>query len=682
MAADEWAGSEDGVSATDVFGTVPKEAEPARRPAPRPLEAVSSAAGAAPVPVEAVPAVSASSGGFTQLLRALNYDAVKEVPPAAPVTTKAERPAVDGPMTQLLRTISASDTNAMEKPSVPPRSAQVTSFLPHPAPVAPGAATVVLQPPEQTVRSSTSLLGSSEAAPSGFQASEAAAVPPLLPQLSVAPEPVASPSDRPEPVSLTQLFGTVASDTTAKDETVPEMVPDALPASAPGSFTQMFQALGAPSDLADPQGAEPEAASPERKLEALAVVPVTRPGSFTQMFQALDAPANNRAPALSPTAPVEPPGAPLPGLPQTTAPPPATKTPIAVAAPPSSFTQIFQTLDAPPVEAARNAVPGQIEEPSGASVAPPGSFTQMFRTLPEEPRSPVPAAVPGSFTQLFAELPVSSPATAPPASASYDRSFAPSGPAGEGGKGDWERGGASREPQPQSQERKAEFSFEETGPVEQAPVSTPTSRGLTQLLRALDAPAPGVRPYGAAGSPQPVVSTPQAGSFTGVYGELGTPAGMPSPPVTTAQTVNAGPSEFTRLINASAVREAELRGGGGATGIPPAPAPSGGGAGLAMPGALHAGVPHASFATPSAPHASIAGPGGTHASLSAGGGGSASLSGPHIPPLSAASAVRLPEISKAAGSPAGIQRYVPLLLILVIFLLLAILVAVVVLMKK
>lgn len=142
--------------------------------------------------------------------------------------------------------------------------------------------------------------------------------------------------------------------------------------SAPGSFTQMFQAPAAPIGEAALVAPEP---------------PSPTPDSFTQMFQAAAAPIGESVPDV--------PQAPAPS--QAPAPP---------ASAPGSFTQMFQAPAAPIAETAPQVpkTPAQPARPKQAQSGP-GEFTRFFSAASSS--APAPAPVPqkpesqGEFARVF-----------------------------------------------------------------------------------------------------------------------------------------------------------------------------------------------------------------------------------------------------------------------------------------
>lgn len=537
--------------------------ESTREPAKEPVRPASATA-----PVLATePPATAASGGFTQLLRALNYDQVRD-------QVKKETARTESPLATNLP-VSVVGLQPMGMPqegkamperaaAAPVASSQVTSFLPQ----EPGGASIA-------------------------------------------------------PGSFTQMFQRLEMEPAKEDAAARTTV---TAPSEPGSFTQLFE----PPE--QPRESVPEAKVVPTPVEA---------GSFTRLFSGIEAGEQSDLGKEPPRQPAEP-----------------------------------QRAYQPEAVVASAPVAKESEQAVSPAANAPDSFTQMFQALGEAPQTaPVPEESregPGSFTRLFAGMPASPPVEATPR---FDERMHPASAPEQGS------GGASQvfstfrtppaepraAPGPEARvDRGPVFSPDEPSRMGSSPVTgTSSSGGLTQLLRTLDQPVKSGQPY----LPPPPVPTggAQAGSFTGVYGELDAAT---TPPPARPPTVS-GPSEFTRLINASALREAGLRGGGAAAPAHAAPGAASSSAPLPGMGSFSVtpptlpGVGGASFSTPHLP-----------------GGASASVSTPvlHAPQIPQ---VRLPGAPTITATPAArLQKFVPLLLILVIFLLAAILVAVVVLMKK
>ncbi len=605
MAGDDLMKSETGASATDVFDTLPKEelrkaTEPVR-PVPPVVPAVAS--------VE--PATAVSSAGFTQLLRALNFDQVK----APEKATVADQPASGNLAVPGMRTIV--DPEAGTQRSVAPVvSAQVTSFLPQSTPVMPASA-----PPPQAEGSFTQLFHQLEE-----PSSDIAGTPPVSASAS-------------RPGSFTQLFARVDAESSGVES---------LHSKA---------ASNQPVEMSR-HPAEPmvERASVER-TEDRDTSAANSQGSFTQMFERPDTRASESvsvpATATTPVGAEDAPGR------------------------PGSFTQIFQTFGETAPEQPKQVVRPTVDKTSEAEPGRGhGSFTQMFQTLerPAEASTKSEEQKPGSFTQLFSTVAGLPPEPVPAPANVYERPFTAGVP-------------DSAEPY---QDHRPAFSPMESASMGRPPVgNTPAQGGITQLLQRLDQPSQAPQPFVPSAYPLPAAkaTAPQPGSFTGVYEGLGMPVTPPATPIPSAAVPipsATGPSEFTRIQNASALREGTLRDGASAEGAASAGAAETSAAGsgrVALPGGLQA-MPHASFSAQTLPQASVSGLGGAHGAVSAAGGGQASLSGPSVPHVPAMPQMKLPQASKAATPAAGVQKYLPLLLILVIFLLLAVLVAVVFFIKK
>jgi hypothetical protein len=620
-------------------------------------------------PVNVAPAIVSppavpSSGGFSQLMRTL------DVEPAAPVASSAvvsaaqvQEPLVAVPPAEMRKIeVQTIDLRAplqdagwdamLHRPPVekPPEVVEAkvvqAAEVKLPEPVSPPAPTPA--PAEASGFTGMLRTGSHEALDFGRPSAEPTKGSDVPAPSAPAPVPSA-------PGSFTQMFQALD----AKSETMPRasesaflpvaaapaIPPPAPPApvnDSPGSFTQMLRGLevkpeSAPSDLT-PVPPEPPAPAP------------ASPGTFTQMFRALDAKVEDAyvAPVASPAPTPVPP-----------VPPPASM--------PGSFTQMFRALDGKPEDApsAPSFAPAVVP-PTPPSAGAPGTFTQLFRTLdsggsasaplaPVARMEPAPVAPPrrdeGSFTQMLsAQRPQDAPSfSAPrePQRAAPIPGAWPPASSGSGGFGDL----PPREP-----ERRPE----------------PAGGGLTQLLRALDGPsgAPARRdeapilPPPAAGpgmftqmhqrledpgqafaAPQPVQPPPSsAPSFaTGATG-----FNQPAMPMALPPVVGGGQSEFTRILDASRMREMGLRGGGEAPSAPPPAAPVAPPVSPSMP--QYAMPPMPQYAAP-----------------------------PVTPPaMPAAPAVQPPQ---AAAPATGMQRYLPLILIGVIFLLVVIVIALVFVMK-
>ena len=463
-----------------------------------------------------------------------------------------------------------------------------------------------------------------------------------------------------EASSATGIFGTVpAASTPPQDDDILQSLmrkPDA-PASVDAT-----RALPQSSPL--PQTAPP-AMAPAVAPPAFAPAATSNPsapagpGEFTQILRALNASPSD------PPVPAKPAGdlasvfkqvsfekTPLSGSIASPAPPQSSSAPSS----PGSFTQMFSTLTAKTVEEQSDAKPApplpvtqpwQAVMPEAAPVpsqaSGPGDFTKMFQAMPAEARSmsrtpvlPVapppqsqPSAGPGSFTQMFSTLsPVNSPQEDPLKS-------------------------LKAEPIPPNN-----FQFS-------APLRSPepsAQGGFTQLLEALNkeqtATVKAAEPLMAA--PPLAAPSPAAGGFTQLLRTLSAePASQPATPplpqmvqqAPVAPPPSSGPSEFTRIISGSALRDLQ---GGSAGSVPPVAGPSAGRPAFApmpLPPAPHMPPmpqfqPHAGAAAPPPmPHL-------TPAAFA-------------FPPAPAPPAAPVPE-------PGKIQKYLPLILVLNVFVLLVI----------
>jgi len=413
--------------------------------------------------------------------------------------------------------------------------------------------------------------------------------------------------------------------------------------------------------------------------------------------------------------------------------------PAAPANQPGEFTRLFNSLggevqESPAPQVSRNV-------PSSTPAAGPGAFTQLFNSLGSEgsatsvPQASqeMPSASPGTeqgaFTRMFSAAPAASPARS-----EFHEDFKPLPETGR-----FDLGQFAPVQTPPMHEPVARMGTEEV-PFEPASQSGP-KESVTQLLRRLDSPVSKPEPI-----PEPRPSAPVSrggsGGLTEIFASLdqpmdsgfktGTPAqGMPQSgsgpapweqpssatnmnqrtvPAAPAPPVSSGPSEFTRILDASRIREMGLRGGQSAgapasstvpvqppaaPAMPAAPqmpsypmpaAPQMGGmpAGAhpgSIPGSHPGSIPGAY--PPQAPQMSgYAMNAGAHAGGMPGGAGMAQIPGAHVPAVAAPAVPQAPAVAPPAGGMGKMQKYVPLLLMLIIFLLVGLLVTVVFLMKK
>jgi hypothetical protein len=332
---------------------------------------------------------------------------------------------------------------------------------------------------------------------------------------------------------------------------------------------------------------------------------------------------------------------------------------------------VFKQISVEKIPAA-GEIPGERAQPPGGPSSA-GEFTQAFRNLSAKSSGAAPStappaqksdpSAPGEFTRLFqsAQTPAETPpprAMAPPAAPLRDspdsltqlfsRSSAPAGPASA-------PAGAP--------ESDAPFSLT---PLQSE--GTPQSRGgFTQLLRALEK-EPVADPKPADVAPPLSSSAPPsgpAGGFTQLLETLSAqgsrapeappPMGPPpaQPMTPTPVSTSSGPGEYTRVISASAVRESY---GTAPAAANPQPA-------AASPGAMPPVMPQIPLRPPAipaaVPHAAAPAP-QMHAGM------------PAMPAFSFPPAPAPPAAAPPAAPAGGLQKYLPLILLVNVFLLLAI----------
>jgi hypothetical protein len=553
-------------------------------------------------------------------------------------------------------------------------------------------------------------------APSGLESffAENRAPEPAKPLPPPAPKPLA------EPVVHKVVFGGGAESSpelldrmrlaSAERAPLAEKAPAAGSGGAgSGGFTELLRTLGSDSAAPPPPPPAREAPAPAHPAQ---------PSGFTSLLQTLNAPEA-----------AAPPVRPVPEQPRT------------VPAPSGSggFTELLRTTagaDAGP-GAAGLAAPGAGEAPffagaAGAIPPPaegkPGAFTQLFGAFGSEASAPVPAASErgpansaakaDSFTRMLSlepQAPAGEPAFQEerkplPGSVNYGVTPGMAGPAAP-----------VRDP--------FAAPAAETPPEESTPPGSGV--GITRLIQMLDEPS---RPP-AVPAEAPRVSPPQGkepGAWTQTFASLSTPgepapqaarapawaspppAAAAAPPAREAQfpgglnepvvhPAASGPSEFTRILDASRMREMAMRGGAGAANLPqaplppapppPAPAPfsppampsyplpvappMGGMPGMGampQPGVYPPPLPQppaypVSYAPPAAAIPAVGGslpqPPGMYA--------------PAPPPMPAAP--QAPPVKPPDGAPGKLQQLVPVLLVVIIVLLIALLVTVIFLMK-
>jgi hypothetical protein len=489
-------------------------------------------------------------------------------------------------------------------------------------------------------------------------------------------------------------------------------------ASGPGEFTRMLQTLKAPPGGSAP-GAKPaqelasifKQVSVERPERADTpppagkpfAVPVEKAGAaespagpaentgtgedraipttFTQMFSALSEkpsrPAEMAATSAwtpvtaAPTPPVQPavqPAVPAPGQPigQSSA-QPSGQSFGAAASEPGEFTRVFQSVQVPggPAGSVPGNRPALVVPPPEPSIgsesrsSEPGGFTQMF-SKPAVPAEAVRRDEPGTFTQMFSKP--AAPAAPPAAQETAFPSLRTEPPPAEKDFG-WAAGRAAEPPvaaQGGFTQLFRALNQEEAGsakapeaplpPMQVAPQTSAAAGGFTQLLQSLSTPpaqgAPGVDPAaGIPGIPQSRPAAPPAGNFPAAnFSGAGTtsPAGGPAP----SGPMPSGPGEFTRVISGSAFREAQAGAVGGPASAPLA-APAAGRPSFPMPAAMPP------MAAPKAPTPHLAPPAFA------------------FPPPAAPQAGPPPPAA-AAPPQSGLQKHLPLILLVNVFLLLVI----------
>jgi hypothetical protein len=489
---------------------------------------------------------SPASAGFTQLLRALSEKPPSEPPPSTPLPPVQASPALSSSssasFTRLLRALDdervAQSTPSEAAASVPAPTEPIVRPMPTP---------IVELTPKPAEREPLTM----DVAPT--------MVFPVQPPPPSAPRPDTSAASA--SASFTQLFQTATPEAADQQTAVFKKPPVAPPPVAPkqsGSFTELFRAIdSSPNPPPSSTTPTPPASPPE--------------GGFTQLFQTVDS---------------------RPASPSTSASPaPSAATQPLVSDEPGSFTQLFQAVGSGPVNASSPVAPSGANLAGTSPTAPPphsaGSFTELFRAIdpsasspPQEPVLPMPlspmAAVPApasepqpgsSFTQIFRAVEGTVPA---PATVRSPQSW-------------------DQVPQPQG-------GFSPSfNPVPLTPDPQPSdASNLTQLLRTLD---PGSAP-----EPPNPPSPSRPDAFTSLYGErqpiaapvermqstLATPnfnqpprtefAASPRNTPSEPAPPSGGASDFTRIIQASSLREQALRVGeqpieAAKQATPPAPPP-------------------------------------------------------------------------------------------------------------
>jgi hypothetical protein len=355
--------------------------------------------------------------------------------------------------------------------------------------------------------------------------------------------------------------------------------PEPKPAAQDSGFTSLLRTLGAQEPAAPAKIGQAAPASAPQDLGRVAPAPRPSPGpaqnsgGFTELLRT--------APGADPvmTYPL--------GSRPATAPPPAENKP-------GTFTQLFGTLGGSEVSPSAPP-PGEKTDSAGASA---GSFTRMLSIEP--PVAPPPSeradssgGGAGSFTRMLSLEPPAEPAEMP--------RFEQSKPIA-----DRLNYGLAPEPGRPAAASSSAFSPQPLSEPEPAPIAPQSGGvGITRLIQMLDEPSKAPIPQSEA-PPRPPAAGP--GVWTQTFASLSPPNDPPeaaakapdwapphAPPTATAYPVppaahraptfsepamNAppaasGPSEFTRILDASRMREMAMRGGqaAGAEGAVPAPPP-------------------------------------------------------------------------------------------------------------
>ncbi len=447
----------------------------------------------------------------------------------------------------------------------------------------------------------------------------------------------------------------------------------AEPIPGSGGFTELIRTL--PLDpkqtLQDQSKLTAEPTPPGQEGPAPA-------GGFTMLLRALNDPISCAASHAKPAAseePEEPPASPKW--------PSSAQAQSTAAAPSGGFTELFKAM--PPQNAAPGLsaspprpweMPNRVQPPATQG-SEPMSLTQMFQLAGKEKSQPPSQAPPPastgadevSFTRLLARAPQQQPMLA---ERLEDRRPA-------------ERLNYGAVPEAMDEILSRSGAADSFAPPAPAPATSPAEGiGITRLIRMLDeSPAPAQTP-----SPQSSVGGPLAAP---AWGGPVVPPAQPAQPAPSASV--SGPSEFTRILSASKMREMEMNRSPAAAAAqpPPVAAPP-----TAPPPALGsaAGMAGGMGAGSYAPSVQVqAGP----ASFSAGSGGAQGYIG--MPPMQSAPASMHPPMMPAMPAPAvpqpppapkapaaagmgKMQQYIPLLLVMIIFLLVAVLVTVIFLVKR
>ena len=481
-------------------------------------------------------------------------------------------------------------------------------------------------------------------------------------------------------------------------------------AKGSAGFTELLRTLA--SDSPAPATAAREIPTPETR-------PPVPASGFTSLLQTLSAREASATPALNAKKTMQPAVRSIPAEPARAAAAPA----------PGGFTELLRTSAAEgPAYGGSQTQHPELGEASGfggaaGSIPPPGenkpgTFTQLFGTFGGAGAGPPAPAEretvdsshgsAGSFTRMLsleqqgvaAEPAYREERRVSPGGLDYGLTPGTAGPAAP-----------SRDP------------FSQPLPETQLAQSTPaaTGAGITRLIQMLDepsrpsAPPMEVRPVSPpqgpepgvwtqtfaslSGSNEPAAPAPQAPSWPPAQPQAGasgysagreakfpTPLSEPAPHAAPAASGTSGPSEFTRILDASRLREMSMRGGQipAAETAAPAPPPQS----FAPPAVQSFAPPRPAVPIPNYPVAPPLPPAGMQG---LGGmpqpGGFAppqppQAPGMYAPPIPAPPPVpQAPPMKPAEPGMGKLQQFVPLLLVLVIVLLVVLLVTVIFLLK-
>ena len=321
-----------------------------------------------------------------------------------------------------------------------------------------------------------------------------------------------------------------------------EKAPDVEPAKGSGGFTQLLRTLEVDAPVA---GARPLPVPPAQP---------TQESGFTSLLRTLGSEDKPAAPPADQVK-IEQVRPTQPG-PIAAAPAPA----------PGGFTELLQVV--PAADPTFNRPAFAAEPPPVQSQ--PGSFTQLFSSL-SAPEAPLPAAPAarrpaassaGSFTQMLSIEPL---APAAPVEPPYYESKPATGSMNYG-----------LTPETPSVSQSARSVIDPFAPAplpEIQPAQSPQqgSVGITRLIRMLDEPSTLPAPRVEAAPTPPAAGGP--GVWTQTFASLAAPNDAPVPTATEpdrappvsyspppAPGAAAGPSEFTRILDASRIREMAMRG--------------------------------------------------------------------------------------------------------------------------